>query len=75
MDSAVGFTDLIYFSPTAIDKWAYYFPRNLILGSNVSNSAVAAAQAVLNANGRYAGYNTYYTSGGSTYVKPAGYGS
>ena len=75
VDSAVGFTEHIDFSATASDKWAYYFPHYLITGSNVNNAAVAAEQAVLNVNGSYGGYNSYYVSGSTVYVEPAGYGS
>ena len=75
VDSAVGFSDLIAFSATTSNKWSHYFSAYNLLGSNVSDSAYAAAQAVLNASGGYNGYNSYVTSGGGTHITPASYGS
>ena len=76
VDSSLGFTHEIYFVPDAAGYWSDTFFSSLKNGSTVSNSANAALNMVyLHLSGLPYGFNNPYIVGGTTTIKPAGYGS
>jgi hypothetical protein len=78
VDSAIGFTDLIYFGfpSDGGEFWAAEFAKSLTAGHTLSSSMAAAVAAVEAANFGFAfGYNGYTVINASTVLHPAAYGS
>jgi hypothetical protein len=78
VDSAIGFTDTIYFGlpSNGGETWATYFARSLTSGYTVSQAMAAGLYWVEYTNyGFPFGFNGYTTINGNVTTHPAAYGS